>query len=287
LVLHGPSQPQGSKATAFVADTSDKKRYAVIVWERNVRTDSLNRKRLVDEVQRTSPKYWKVEDIQFGQANTPTSGSLRVKVAFGLPNGSNWYEYGYLFSGKHTYMLFHYSPEATEPVEVGRFVASFKLISPSANAPPTSMTGLLFLWALWGAIVDWRYKRRGGSKPDWNERRPYLIAVGVGLGIMVAGGIWSSDPAGVCAAVIVFLGTLVFPVWEYGRWRIRQKNPVIGTAATERIAENPDLHSLRSVRQERYGDDGTGRWTEFVGAGERRYRRCKVRCCRGCQWSTE
>jgi hypothetical protein len=100
------------------------------------------------------------------------------------------------------------------------------------------MLGIFLVLAICGAILDRKYKERGGLKPDWSERRPYLIAGGVCLGLMVFLGI-RGGTAEAEADLAVFFGTLVFGLWEFGRWRIRRKNPVIAAITTGCTVENP------------------------------------------------
>jgi drug/metabolite transporter (DMT)-like permease len=83
----------------------------------------------------------------------------------------------------------------------------------------------LILWAIWGAVADFRYQRRGGNKPtraDWGR---LLVVVGLCLGLLVLLGSVGAT-AGALGGATAFLLTLVFAVWELGRWRVRRRHPL-------------------------------------------------------------
>jgi drug/metabolite transporter (DMT)-like permease len=110
-------------------------------------------------------------------------------------------------------------------------LSAFVLVGPliaetgSTQQPPSFM-GIFYLLAIWGAIVDWRYKRRGGVKPTKRDRISVCIAFGLCIGVMIFFGIQGASGA----ALGSFTGTLtvyIFVLWECARWRIRRKNPVV------------------------------------------------------------
>ena len=235
---------QGFKTTGFVVDSSANERFLVVVWESSSEgrlDDPSNKERFVERLRSGLPKGWAaIGEPQIEPTDVPVSGSSKVRTAIRLPgDGGLVYAYQYAVMGKRTYMLITYSSEPSEPPEFSRFVKSFAVLSSNALPPSSPLPGIFLLWALWGAIVDWRYKNRGGLRPDWDERKPYLIAAGVCLGLMVLAGVrgGTAETEGYLTA---FFGTLLFALWEYGRWRIRRKNPVIAAPATQRTAENPD-----------------------------------------------
>jgi drug/metabolite transporter (DMT)-like permease len=85
--------------------------------------------------------------------------------------------------------------------------------------------GLFLLWAFWGAIVDWRYKRRGGVRPTTKDRVLFLICFGVCLGGVLLLG-YRGASADALGSLSGFLTIVLLSAWELGRWRIRRKHPV-------------------------------------------------------------
>jgi hypothetical protein len=90
------------------------------------------------------------------------------------------------------------------------------------------MSGIFLLWAIWGAIADWRYISRGGLSPTRKDKLFVLAAIGLSFAVMVLLGIMGGSTAGEIDT-IVLLGTLIFGLWEFGRWRVRRKNPASET----------------------------------------------------------
>jgi len=226
---------QGFKTTAFVVDASHDENYSVIVWESGSSgrmDDPASKKRFVDHMQKALPKDWQAADNPHIELTAvPMSGSWKVKTTIRRPaDDSLLYSYLYVVTGKRTYMFITYSREETEPLQFSRFVASFALLSPSANAlttasPENSTSGLLMILAIVGAVIDWRYKRRGGVKPTKKDRLYFLAAVllcGMTVGGLGIGGA-SAEALG---SLTGFLTVLLFALWELGRWGIRRKYPV-------------------------------------------------------------
>ena len=88
---------------------------------------------------------------------------------------------------------------------------------------------LLLLWAIWGMIVDVRYKRRGGARPTRNDRLFALTAIALCAGSVIAFGVYFDSNGEAWAHLTELFGTLliyVFALWEFGRWRVRRKNPL-------------------------------------------------------------
>jgi len=83
---------------------------------------------------------------------------------------------------------------------------------------------LIFFLAIGGAVVDWRYKRRGGKRPTKVAKTFLLLAVlacATGLSVIATQG---ADPAALGRSSVDVM-TMILGVWELVRWRIRQKNP--------------------------------------------------------------
>jgi len=79
---------------------------------------------------------------------------------------------------------------------------------------------LLLAMAIVGAILDSKYKRRGGMKPTATHKRYFAVAAGLCLTVTVLAALYS--PVAAADMTILFLVTL-FALWELGRWRVRRK----------------------------------------------------------------
>src|SRR5262249_48863241 len=98
------------------------------------------------------------------------------------------------------------------------------------------MAGLIFIVAVVGAIVDWRYVRAGGVRPSASDKRNLVIAILISVSVLAVFGVvgFSSDPAGERAEALgtalghatAFLTAVVFGLWEFRRWRVRRAHPV-------------------------------------------------------------
>jgi hypothetical protein len=87
--------------------------------------------------------------------------------------------------------------------------------------------GIAFILAVWGAVIDWRYKRKGGKKSTKKDRLLFLAALGVVIvSFVVLGLVGSGDGAGIIGETIPPLAIVLFALWELGRWRTRRKNPL-------------------------------------------------------------
>lgn len=91
--------------------------------------------------------------------------------------------------------------------------------------PASPLNGIFLLWGLWGAIVDWRYKRRGGLKPTTRDRLLFVVGVGICFAILVWLGL-SGARAESLGSLAGFFTIAVFALWELGRWRIRRGHPL-------------------------------------------------------------
>jgi hypothetical protein len=92
-----------------------------------------------------------------------------------------------------------------------------------APEAPLNPFGLILLWAIWGAIADFRYRKRGGVKPTHGEWRGLGYACALGLGLLILlGALGATARAeGSLTALVV---PLIFGLWEFSRWRIRRQH---------------------------------------------------------------
>jgi len=215
----------GNKSTAFVVELAEGGRFVVNVVENSSKMVSTNGDQFIIGMKKTLPNNWRIQDSSFEVSDVPLKDSRKFKVTIGLPNGSTYYAYGYIVSGNRSYQAITFSPSPTEPVPFTQFARSFTLLKASANEPLPNFSGIFLLWAIWGAIVDWRYVQRGGVRATGSDKLGGLVAVGLGLAMIVFLGVRgaSAESLGSLTATV---GTLVFSLWEFSRWRVRRKNPL-------------------------------------------------------------
>lgn len=91
------------------------------------------------------------------------------------------------------------------------------------GATPTD--ALLLILATWGAIIDSRYKRRGGEKPSKRDRIFFLAAALFLVVPLSVTFVLLRTDALALAFVFIEAAILLFAVWELGRWRVRRSNP--------------------------------------------------------------
>jgi uncharacterized BrkB/YihY/UPF0761 family membrane protein len=100
------------------------------------------------------------------------------------------------------------------------------MILQTAATPSPVPVGALIL-AICGAVVDWRYKRKGGRKPSKKDRLLFLTAFGLVVAFFVALALLRvGDVAGMIGVTTVDFGIVLFATWELSRWRVRRKNPL-------------------------------------------------------------
>ena len=98
---------------------------------------------------------------------------------------------------------------------------------------PNPVPGVALILAIWGAVVDWRYKRKGGKKPSKKDKLLFLSALGLVVTFfIVLGLIGVGDVAGMIGAATVDFAIVLFATWELGRWRVRRKNPLTQSPTT-------------------------------------------------------
>jgi hypothetical protein len=99
------------------------------------------------------------------------------------------------------------------------------LLFQTQPSKPSPVPGLLLILSIIGAIIDWRYLRRGGTRPSKRDKITFFSAAGAVVLLLVVLGMLGSDPEALGGAM-VNIAVLLFALWEVGRWRMRRKYPL-------------------------------------------------------------
>jgi drug/metabolite transporter (DMT)-like permease len=99
------------------------------------------------------------------------------------------------------------------------------LLESQNSGPPNPTTGILLIIAIIGAVIDSRYKRKGGMRSSERDRILFAIAVGLVVAMFVTLAILGADSFTI-GYVLPDIAILLFALWEVGRWRTRRKNPL-------------------------------------------------------------
>ena len=99
------------------------------------------------------------------------------------------------------------------------------------NAGGNPVGALLMLWAIWGAIVDWRYKKRGGVRPTRVHKIALFSAISICVAALLDLHLGGLHDRGVGQMAGLLFAQVLFPLWQFSRWRIRRKNPIAMTKA--------------------------------------------------------
>ena len=86
------------------------------------------------------------------------------------------------------------------------------------------MQPFILLWAIWGAIVDWRYKRDGGIRPTRKDRIFFSVAVAVCFAMFASLATMRSGLGLVHPTELLL--SILFGAWELDRWRVRNRYPL-------------------------------------------------------------
>jgi hypothetical protein len=90
------------------------------------------------------------------------------------------------------------------------------------------MIFLFLIAALIGAYYDHRYLQAGGQHSTATERNYLIITIGIVavvlIGLVIAG--FNTGPEGIGSMAAV-MGITIFSLWQFSRWRIRRRNPII------------------------------------------------------------
>jgi O-antigen/teichoic acid export membrane protein len=91
--------------------------------------------------------------------------------------------------------------------------------------PQSPLMGLVLIASIIAAITDWRYKRRGGIRPTSKERIWFTISFLMPVLLLNWWFVHNGVSAYAVGRVVGVLLIIYFAVWEFGRWRVRRKNP--------------------------------------------------------------
>ena len=170
------------------------------------------------------PKGWQVRDTHFESSGFPAKESTRFRVTYQLPNNTKLFAYGYVLSGRRSYIMMNYTDVSPEPLEFTSFVGSFTRLTPDPPDQTSATNGFILLSAICVAIFDWWYTRKGGRKPVRNEYLGLLVVVLLLVALLVFYGYRGAD-AGEIGGMTGNLFILVFGIWELSRLIIRWKHP--------------------------------------------------------------
>lgn len=86
--------------------------------------------------------------------------------------------------------------------------------------------GILALLTVWGTVADVRYLRKGGVRPVFRDRVPFLIMVL----LLPFATLFSVGVNGYAVVSLEdeakFVAVVIWPVWELARWRVRHQHPL-------------------------------------------------------------
>lgn len=102
---------------------------------------------------------------------------------------------------------------------------AFLLILTQQDSNPSPIPGLILILAIIGAVIDWRYRRRGGQKSTKRAVALFFAATSLVVTFLV-GLAFFGESAEVIGEVTVPLAIVLFATWELGRWRTRRKHPL-------------------------------------------------------------
>jgi hypothetical protein len=94
---------------------------------------------------------------------------------------------------------------------------------------------LFLLLGITGYWADRRYKRCGGAHPTKRDRKYLWSAIWVTAYLLMVLG-WFGIPAFELGGLASNIGSFIFALWEFSRWRVRRKLPV----NTGRLSASPD-----------------------------------------------
>lgn len=228
---------KGRKARAFVFDfNSLLDTFVLVVWDMGGKMDLNSTKQIIEKfiygMQMPPPKDAEGFTVEILPSTIPTSDSIRYKVAVNMRGDYVSYRYGYVVPAERNFLIYTYTTAATEPENFRQFVSSFELITPHTNALTNASTpsyiacAILLILSIVGAIVDARYRAKGGDKPTSRDQLYLLIAALISLSLIIASALYAVSAENL-GRITSLLMILLFAGWEIGRWNIRRKHPLL------------------------------------------------------------
>jgi 4-hydroxybenzoate polyprenyltransferase len=80
--------------------------------------------------------------------------------------------------------------------------------------------------AVWGRIADVRYVRKGGLKSSHKDWLMLGLAVLLWIILWAFLGYLGATLYSFCYGTVLVGVAWIWPVWEFGRWRTRRRNPI-------------------------------------------------------------
>ena len=194
----------------------------------------------------TLPSDWQVTNATLEDSQIPQAGCERFQVELSLPSGARLYAYGYNLGGRRTYQMMTFSDAPREPIFFVQFVRSFRLLNTLANEVLPNPSGLFLIAAIAGAVFDRRYLKRGGVRSPVNCKAALLVLCAIALAVLVLLSLhgWTSYAVGELSAT---LGGIIFAFWEFVRWQIRRKNPLLQAGSIAK--PQPDVVYTETERE--------------------------------------
>ena len=215
------------RITTFTTYTPGSDNYNIMVMDKSGRMDSADTNKflrgMVHGVQDTLPHDWQVSDIHVASTTIPVSASYKFTITFHDPGDSFFYIYGYIVSGKRQYAITCNTAEASEPLQFSGFVSSFSCISSNEVSSVPNPLGICVIVGLIGAVLDWRYLKRGGLKPTRKQKLIAWATLAFCCVALILIGIFGSGYF--VGYVSVYFFITLFLLWEFQRWRVRRRHP--------------------------------------------------------------
>lgn len=125
----------GKGSITFVVALGDGSKFVVSVRENSSKMTSTSGDQFFIGMKKGLAKDWEMKDGRYEVSDVPLKDSRKFKVTIVQPNGYTYTSYGYIVSGNTSYQMVTASLSQTEPAPFTKFVQSFTLLKPTANAP--------------------------------------------------------------------------------------------------------------------------------------------------------
>jgi hypothetical protein len=217
---------EGKRLETFLAMAPNhESNLMVIAWEMSGRWSREESRVFWRTLAEATGKALPLVVSQAVRSDIPVEGSVKLSVKLAVEDGELW-QFVYCVPGRRTYFLVGGGSDATEPVLMSEFVRSFRLLDAAANgSPPSPVHRLVLLLAVVGAVVDWRYKRKGGRRPTRLERLALAAAVYLVCLAMVFLGLRGAS-ASRLGRMSGEWAIQIWGLWELSRFIVRRKHPL-------------------------------------------------------------